>query len=252
MPQVVFDTESSLAVIARLSGDAECLPELAVVRDESEACRRGFQLVIGQRPEGLRIWRPEGRERPLGVEFSSGKQGFRLTPDRVRHERLIKALGKANDGQPRILDATAGLGRDSALIAMAGYQVVMAERVPVIHALLQDGLCRGPGPLMQLMTLLPCGDALQQPQAGSYHAVYLDPMFPSRDKSAAVKKDLQWLQWLCPEPDMADEESMLQRALIASRYRVVVKRPAKAPPLAQKAPHHSQPGKTVRFDIYLP
>lgn len=240
------------SIIARLGNDAADLRFLPQVVSEAAALEQGFHFVIGLRPEGLRVWRPLGRERPLGVEFTSGKQGFRLGADRVRHERLIKALGKPAEGMPQILDATAGLGRDSALMAMAGYQVTMAEQSPIVHALLEDGLSRAPVPLARMMTLLPAGDAFAGAAARSCDAVYLDPMFPSRDKSAAVKKDLQWLQWLCPEPTTDDEKSMLEGALLAARKRVVVKRPSKAAPLAQRLPHHSLPGKTVRFDIYLP
>ena len=82
------------------------------------------------------------------------------------------------------------------------------------------------------------------------HAVYLDPMFPAREKSAAVKKDLQWLQRLCAYPDAEEERLMLAWARALEPARVVVKRPAKAGYLAGVTPSFSQKGKAVRFDIY--
>ena len=80
--------------------------------------------------------------------------------------------------------------------------------------------------------------------------VYLDPMFPARGKSAAVKQDLQWLQRLCPYPDDDEERGLLDLALSLAARKVVIKRPRRAPPLAGRAPHHVLEGKTVRFDVY--
>lgn len=43
---------------------------------------------------------------------------------------------------PYILDATAGLGKDSYVFACLGCRVDMLERSPVVAALLQDGIER--------------------------------------------------------------------------------------------------------------
>jgi len=81
-------------------------------------------------------------------------------------------------------------------------------------------------------------------------AVYLDPMFPQRQKSAAVKKDLLWLQQLESAPTPEQEAALLEQARRCADKRVVVKRPLRAPPLAGKAPSGQIAGKSVRFDIY--
>ena len=80
--------------------------------------------------------------------------------------------------------------------------------------------------------------------------MYLDPMFPSRDKSAAVKKDLLWLQWINDYPSAEEERALLDWARSQLPHRIVVKRPAKAPSLGDQAPGFSQKGKAVRFDVY--
>ncbi len=236
------------AVLGLLPGCPDGLPGVPV-EEASRAAELGLPLVLGWHEERLSLWRPEGRESPLSVTFSDGKQGYRLTPERVRHERLIKALGKPREQTRTVLDATAGLGRDAALIAMAGFPVLLAERSPILHAMLADGLRRAPTELAAVMQLLPCAgaDAHSMPPL---HAVYLDPMFPSREKSAAVKKDLQWLQQLAAYPDHHEEVMLLEWALGLDPQRVVVKRPGKAEPLAKRRPHHQIAGKAIRFDVY--
>ncbi len=236
------------AVVGLLPGCPEGLPGTPV-DDSAHAVALGLPLLLGWQQERLSLWRPEGRETPLCVSFNDGKQGYRLTPDRVRHERLIKALGKPREGTVTVLDATAGLGRDAALIAMAGFPVLLAERSPILHAMLADGLRRAPAELAAAMQLLPCADA-DTHTLPPLHAVYLDPMFPSRDKSAAVKKDLQWLQQLAAYPDHQEEAALLEWALGLDPQRVVVKRPGKAESLAKRRPHHQITGKAIRFDVY--
>ena len=52
------------------------------------------------------------------------------------------AVGVGKKACPRVLDATAGLGRDSFVLADLGCQVLMCEREPLIAALLRSGLDR--------------------------------------------------------------------------------------------------------------
>lgn len=224
-----------------------------LVPDEAAAAQAGADLLLGQRDGHLSLWRPQGHETPLSVDFDGGQLGYRLAVDRVRHERLVRAVGKiSNNGM--LIDATAGLGRDAALLARAGWQVTMLERQPVLQALLADGLARTQE-LVKQMSLV-AADSVewlsQHPQVAE--VVYLDPMFPERDKSAAIKKDLLWLQWLSASDSVATDEVMeanlLQAALSAARRRVVVKRPLRAPFLGGREAASSLSGKTVRFDIY--
>ena len=80
--------------------------------------------------------------------------------------------------------------------------------------------------------------------------VFLDPMFPERTKSAAVKKKFQLLHHL--ERPCEDEEGLLAAALSARPRKVVVKRPPKGPWLAGVKPSHSLAGKAVRYDVIVP
>ena len=79
--------------------------------------------------------------------------------------------------------------------------------------------------------------------------IYLDPMFPERKKSAAVKKEMQLFHRLIG-PD-SDASRLFDSAIAKARNRVVVKRPRIAPAITGRAPSHTLEGKRNRYDVYL-
>jgi 16S rRNA (guanine1516-N2)-methyltransferase len=78
--------------------------------------------------------------------------------------------------------------------------------------------------------------------------IYLDPMFPDRQKSADVKKEMAAFHHVVGKDEDAD--SLLEKALAKANYRVVVKRPRKAPFINNKTPSYQLEGKSSRYDIY--
>lgn len=217
-----------------------------------------YQLLLRVDQAGLELLKPDdpqmtGRVR---VDFTAGAAVFRRKQQ--GKELLLRAVG-CKIGRPlSVLDATGGLGRDSFLLAAAGCQVQIFEREPVIAALLADGLERArlnpETAAIAARVQLTIGDAVtflqtMQEQHERVQVIYLDPMFPERRNSALVKKELQLLQLLATADAGADQH--LLKAALAVSTRVAVKRPAKAPFLADQVPSHSLPGKTVRFDVYL-
>ena len=82
-----------------------------------------------------------------------------------------------------------------------------------------------------------------------HDVVYLDPMYPHREKSALVKKEMRVFQTLVG--DDQDADSLLAPSLENAEYRVVVKRPNYAEPLAKKTPSTVIKMKKNRFDIYV-
>ena len=79
--------------------------------------------------------------------------------------------------------------------------------------------------------------------------IYLDPMFPSRSKSALNKKSMRILKEIVGKD--SDSDQLLKIALKTALKRVVVKRPKLAPHLAGKKPDITYRGKSSRFDVYL-
>lgn len=211
-------------------------------------------IVFGQR--GVEIAHT-GRKAPGPVrcDFESGAVNHRRQFGGGKGQMIAKACGVQSAKLPHILDATAGLGRDAFVLATLGCQMTLLERNPAVHSLLYDGLARASESddlllreIIGRMELLPA-DALQyllKPQCAD--VVYLDPMFPERQKSAEVKKEMKAFHALVGADEDADQ--LLTPALQAARYRVVVKRPRKAPFLADEKPSFSLDGKSSRFDVY--
>lgn len=184
---------------------------------------------------------------PLYVDFDMDHAPKRH--DEGKKQGLIRACGPKKD--IKIIDATAGWGRDALLLASFGAEVRMIERQPMVAALLADGLERldDESPLKKTLSLV-CADAITYLQGlapDDYpDVIYIDPMHPLRQKSALVKKNMQALQQLIgPEQD-ADQ--LIEIATTRAKKKVIVKWPQRKSPL--RAPNGSIPGKTVRFDIY--
>ncbi|NJE80613.1 SAM-dependent methyltransferase [Olsenella sp. SW781] len=180
----------------------------------------------------------------------------RLRPDRLGRELLVRAARVRGVPDPRAVDATAGLGEDSLLLAAAGFTVTMFEQDPVIAALLRDALERAAddprlSAIVGRMELVE-GDSVFGLRALGFSpdVVFLDPMFPERTKSAAVKKKFQLLHHL--ERPCDNEGELLDAALAARPRKVVIKRPPKGSWLAGARPSHSVAGKAVRYDVIVP
>lgn len=194
---------------------------------------------------------------PVRAEFVSGKAGYRLAHGGGTGQLIARAIGlKRTHETLHILDATAGLGQDAFVLAGLGHQVTLLERSPVIHALLADGLARAAAdeataPVVARMKLIQADsigwlqERARQPVA---HVVYLDPMFPHRDKAALVKKEMQLFRPVVG--DDPDATELLEAALACARYRVVVKRSRRAPAIEGVAPGLKLEGKSSRYDIY--
>lgn len=182
----------------------------------------------------------------------------RIKSGRFGQEQLVKAVRiKGHEGTLHVVDATAGLGEDSLILAAAGFEVTLFERDPVIAALLEDTMSRAAaddilGPAIARMTLR-CQDSIEGLQDLGFEpdVVLLDPMFPAKQKNAKTKKKLQLFQKL--ESPCEDEQALMDAALAANPRKVVVKRPLKGPYLAERKPGYSLEGKTIRYDcIVLP
>lgn len=184
---------------------------------------------------------------PLSADFGANTWSKRRGEG--KKQGLVRAC-KPTKGIT-ILDTTAGWGRDAAILASFGAEVIMLERHPIMAALLTDALShRNESDEQKMRISLIEGDAflfLQSLQANDYpDIIYIDPMHPERNKSALVKKEMQVLQQLIGVDNDALE--LIKMSLTRARLRVVVKWPQKIRPLL--TPDSTIEGKTIRFDVY--
>ena len=177
----------------------------------------------------------------------------RIKPQSVGSELLVKAAKIKDAGEKmRAIDATAGLGDDSILLAAAGFYVTMYEQNPVIYELLCDAKRRAESDsfLVNIVSRMEIYnlDSIEAMKSveNAPDVILLDPMFPERQKSALVKNKLQVIQSI--EMPCTNEVDMLYAATVAKPKRIVIKRPPKGEFLAGVKPDYSISGKAVRFD----
>lgn len=224
-------------------------------------------LVVDERQTTLEWGGPPPTR--LQLSFIGGKNRYRADNSRRREETLARALGIGKRLSARqlsqwtVLDATSGLGRDAWAIASYGCSVIAMERCTWLQWMqreaLQEALAH-PATIdcASRLTLVHADAGLWLAQgyaSRAISAIYLDPMYPARSKSAAVKKDMQALQQLIGKDQ--DSKELLTHALDAAHNsaidRVVVKRPRGAEPLENTkniAPHHQHESRKTRYDVY--
>lgn len=233
---------------------------IAVTADRAELCDCTHAAATGA----------STLPQPVSIDFdaAAGHRGARKGRDPLVAAVLGAARSRSGatvETSPNrellVIDATAGLGRDAAVLARAGCKVHMLERSPVVAALLADALARcTTSPLRERLSLEHC-DSLdwlharaatqsQSPRDDTEVAdvVLLDPMFGAlkAHRSAQPRKELQFLRRLLREPNRDDNagaddlegcaehdevHALLCAALRYRPRRVVVKRPARSRPV---------------------
>jgi len=200
----------------------------------------------------------EPKSKPIRIDFASGKIEYRRKFGGGLGQHIAKAVGIKENYKPYVLDATAGMGRDSFVLASLGCKVLMVERNEIIFKLLENGLKRARAnseisEIIKRMKLIKA-DAIEYlakiPENKKPDVIYLDPMFPHSKKSRLVKKEMRIFRQLVG--DDLDAEKLLEIALKKAKKRIVVKRPAKAEFLGGLKPNFQIRGRVSRFDCYVP
>ncbi len=194
---------------------------------------------------------------PILIDFEEGKNAHRRQFGGGRGQPLAKAIGLKKGANPSVIDATAGFGRDAFVLANLGCKITLIERNRLIATLLDDALQRASdnADIAEVITRM----SLINHDATTYlntldpalfpDVIYMDPMYPSREKSALVKKDMRLLHQLAG-PD-TDSEQLLATARTTALKRVVVKRPKSAPFVGNQKPTTSLESKNTRYDVYI-
>ncbi len=186
---------------------------------------------------------------------------FTKTIKRIKQSNLEKELlihsakikGKKQDLVA--IDATAGMGEDSMLLAAYGFQVKLYENNPIIAELLKDALERAQKnpELKEIVDRMKVfeEDSILAMQNLDYEpdVILLDPMFPERTKTALIKKKFQILHKI--EIPCTNEKELLDSAIMANPKKIVIKRPLKGEYLAGIKPSYSIKGNSIRYDCII-
>lgn len=172
--------------------------------------------------------------------------------DSRRSSPLARACGLHRRHSLSIVDATAGLGSDSAALAGFGCRITAIERHPVVAALARDALqrARDAGLFSDTWAQIHFDDARRQLSRQNIKqpdVVLIDPMFYAPRRKAKPQKIIAWLgELLGPDPDA---EELLSVARRTAQQRVVIKRHNRQQPIGN--PTLELGRRAVRFDVYL-
>ena len=223
-----------------------------LAREMAQRLPEGYALASGVAPD--RGWHLFVDKDGLMLR-EGGNRRFRLSdsPKRSPSERRPRsrksALARACDAGPglRVLDATAGWGTDGLALAGLGCHVRMLETNPLVFALLDDRLRRSG--VRAATEWADSRSRMRDPDGERYDVVYLDPMFPPRNKTALPARPLQVLREVVGD-DAPDASELLALARRCALSRVVMKQRAHGPAVGQ--PDWRVDGRTIRFDVYRP
>ena len=172
---------------------------------------------------------------------------------------LRNALGK---GKFRILDATAGLCRDSLRMAFWGHEVCACERDSKLSQLLVTAYTEALAddfyaPWLNRLKIhaLSTEAFLAANPHETFDIVVVDSMFPDEKRKGLPKKNIQELKLLVE--DDSDNAAELLNFLYDFKWekkpkKILVKRPLKAPPFPTHKASMAYKGRSHRWDLYLP
>ena len=279
--KLLYVDHSQLTAVERLQ---------TLIADNKLPITLDVERIEGKIKQRLAALNAEGEQAALLLDnknkLSLLKDGLSVAPEWDKLQRRVVSAGRKSElilkaakisADSQVIDATAGFGHDSLILASTGAQVTMLEQQPLMALLLfseQQRMSAQPNwqKLMARLTIINT-DALSYfaqlqknttDQAVAVDVVYLDPMFPEDSyqdsktgKGAKVGKQMQALHHLARPPTLDEEKALLNnaQAVVADnqegRGRVIVKRPQQAPFLSQQNPDESWHNAAVRFDGYF-
>ncbi len=200
------------------------------------------------------------------LNFATPSLIYRLKHGGGGKQAIAKAIKVSRKEPVKVIDATVGFGTDALILASLNCQIYAIEKNPIIAKLLQNRLTNAQNnpflaPLVKNITLI-IGDSrtiipeLVEKNQYIPDVIYLDPMFPTKKKTAASSKQIQLLQTIIANSNLSETTcnnlNLLKTCLNYAKKRIVVKRPRISEHLDNIKPNFSLIGKANRFDIYLP
>ncbi|MEN0058790.1 MAG: class I SAM-dependent methyltransferase [Bdellovibrio sp.] len=196
------------------------------------------------------LWVRDHEKRKLKIDFDENHLDYERRGHHGKNELLAKALG-VSKGCRAVLDLSVGLAVDSVFMTQLGFSVQGVERSPLLYVLLREAFARTQKEYLKNYQLH-FADSLDflktQKEQCQVDAIYFDPMYPHKKKSALPKQEMVLFRELVGSDNDASE--VLREALTWPVRRVVVKRPLHAEELLPGV-RHAYEGKVVRYDTYV-
>ncbi|MEX0799034.1 MAG: class I SAM-dependent methyltransferase [Bacteriovoracaceae bacterium] len=220
----------------------EVLPEEAKLLQQGLASKALLQVDQNSRLSLLSSFSGPVSLKPE-AELSYHKKYF--FKNSIYSQPLAKALGiKKGKPKPKVLDASAGTLKDSALIISMGCLVLAAERNPVAQALIFNALNRKEIPGLEFVPE-DAGDLINERQ--DFDVIFFDPMYEQKNEKAAPRKQMRIFREVVSLDTDAKESAVLFRK---TGKRLVLKRSSKGDPLLPN-PDMSFGQKSTLYDVYL-
>ncbi|ASK78164.1 16S rRNA (guanine(1516)-N(2))-methyltransferase [Paraphotobacterium marinum] len=232
---------------------SSCINEICKIWDIRIDSTSDFEFIIEN--DYLKIIDLKEYHSGVYVDFLSKQSVYRQSFGGGKKQTILKAIGVTKSRTPlNILDATPGLGKDSFVFFSHGCNVHMLERNEIVCALLENGLNKLKNSEnytnKENSLTLEKGTILDNiGHLDMFDVVYLDPMYPKRNKSASVKKEMAMFHKIVG--DDKDSDFLLEKAKSLAKKRVVVKRPKGAPFLNSLKPDFEYLSKNTRYDVYI-
>lgn len=227
----------------------------SISQEAQDICRaKGYLLQQNNQDNVLQLYNIDEsiKEKPFNIDFDSPR--MRVRCQKASSELVVRAAGRPSSNMKiSLYDFTAGLGRDSLLLASAGYNVVMVERNIVLFLLLEDALRRlhfSNPQLASRMSIIHCNACELQTAQHQPDIIYLDPMYPADEvgRKSLVKKETQVLHNLLGHEegsDMNNSIGLLKAAERIAQSKIIVKRPLNSETLAGAQPHSIMKGELI-------
>ncbi len=188
----------------------------------------------------------------LNINFEKGSFGWRLA--RTEHEALLKKVIGKNNKSLKVLDATAGLLKDSIIMASLGHQVTACEVSKTLYAMTDYALKLLSKKDHTWLHNLHClnQDVIDHKVSfDQYDLVYFDPMYPDSKKTTARSKELSMIREIIRMEDCDKSPTQIFDYLrLSNPTKLVVKRPIRVEAFPGNI-NHQITGKSIRYDVYI-
>lgn len=223
----------------------ELAEKLGITPVASQNYKQDADIIIFFSAKSAQLIIPTISPKPFKIDFSYYLEHF--SEQNLKMHPLAQAIGLKNKNLT-VLDATAGFGKDTALISCLGHKVIALEQNSIIFAMLSSAEHE----LTNVQFINQDSRKYLTNITTPYpDIIYLDPMFPIKNKNNLVKKPMQILQAILANTPN-DNDELLNAAIQKANKKVIVKRPQTAMPLANLKPDMTiTKSQSTRYDIYL-